>query len=254
MNDNSTNTEILIRYMDGELRGKELETVKKNIQENPALLEELENLRFARESARSYGLKNRIRSIHTEMMPELKGKKSPEQRTTGMIFQFAIRVAAVLIVLIGFSAFYQYLTATPEKLFSESYQAFEIHETRGTSQGSLETLYKSENMDSVIHLFAELKSPQAEDYFLAGNAFLSLHKPSEAIESFRALQQVNKEANSHMFEEDAEYYLALSYLANNEPSKALPLFEKIHSDPSHPYNKKVSAWFLIKLGRSVSRN
>ncbi len=47
--------------------------------------------------------------------------------------------------------------------------------------------------------------------------------------------------------DDAEYYLALSYLKNNETAEALPLFKKIHNNKAHLYNNKVSSWFLRKL-------
>jgi tetratricopeptide (TPR) repeat protein len=253
MNENSTHTELLIQYIDGELQGKELDAVQRNIEENPAIREEMENLRLAREATRSYGLKTRIRSIHTEMMQELKEKANTKQGITRMIFQYGIRVAAVLIVMIGLSAIYQYLTVTPEKLFIENFHAFELHETRSAAGSGLEEAYKKENMQTVIGLFDQLKSPQAEDYFLAGNAFLSSHEPAKAIESFLALQQINKTANTHYFEEDEEYFLALSYLANLEPTKALPLFEKIHSDSNHPYHQKVSAWFVSKVKKLIAK-
>ena len=106
-------------------------------------------------------------------------------------------------------------------------------------------------MDSVIQLFSGLKNPQASDYFLAGNAFLSRHQPVKAIESFLTLEQINSNSSSPSFEEDTEYYLALSYLDNQEPGKALPLLEKIHADPNHPYHKKVSTWFLLKVKKTL---
>jgi tetratricopeptide (TPR) repeat protein len=167
------------------------------------------------------------------------------------IYQYGVRIAAVLIILFGLSVFYQYLTATPEKLFNENYQSYNLRETRGVSANSLEFWYKKGNMDSLIQEFNGLKSPQTEDYFLVGNAFLITHQPAKAIESFLAIDQINKTANTHSYEEDAEYYLALSWLDNKEPGKALPVLEKIHADPGHPYNKKVSAWFLMKVKRSI---
>ena len=251
MNENSTNTELLIQFLDGELHGEQLEDFKKSIEQNASLREELENLRLTKEAVKSYGLKNRIHSIHSEMVQELKEKSSPQTGMVRKMYQYGVRIAAVIIILFGISVFYQYITATPEKLFNENYQSFELHETRGASANSLDGWYKKGNMDTVIQLFNGLKSPQAEDYFLAGNAFLSTHQPAKAIESFLAINQINKTANTHYFEEDADYYLALSYLGNREPRKALPVLEKIHADPSHPYNKKVSAWFLFKVKRSI---
>ncbi len=249
MNENSTNTELLIQYLDGELRGTELEAIEKKLAESEALRDELENLALAKQAVMSYGLKEKISFIHSEMMPGLKGKSLKEPSIRKMIFQYAIRVAAVLFVLIGMSAAYQYLTVTPDKLFTESFHSFELHETRGGTGTNLEDAYKKDNMDAVIQEFSQIKTPRPEDYFLAGNAYLALHQPSKAIEAFISLQQANQSGNTHAFEEDAEFYLALSYLANEQPDRAYPIFEKIHADAAHPYNKEVSAWFLRKVNR-----
>ena len=253
MNENSTNTELLIQYLDGELQGEELEAIQKMLIENKELKTELENLAMAKQLTKNYGLKNKISSIHSEMMQERKVKVLPDSSFRKMIFQYAIRVAAILVVLIGMSAAYQYITVTPDKLFTESFHVFSLHETRGVAAEGLKDAYKREDMDEVIRQFNQLKSPQAEEYFLAGNAYLATHQPEKAIEAFNTLQQINKSVNGHAFDEDAEYYLALSYLANDEPAKAYPIFEKIHGDPNHPYNKDVSSWFLRKVNRLRNR-
>lgn len=253
MNENSTNTELLIQYLDGDLHGDELEMLEKRLAENVALRDELENLVLARQAVKSYGLKIKISSIHSEMIQELKTKAMPDPGIRKMIFQYSIRVAAILLVLVGISAAYQYLTVTPDKLFTESFHAYDMHETRGESGTIMENAYKKEDMEAVIREFGHLNNPQAEDYFLAGNAFLATHQPSKAVEAFDTIQRINQSANTHAFEEDAEYYLALSYLANEEPARAYPIFEKIHAEAAHPYNKEVSAWFLRKVNRLRAR-
>jgi hypothetical protein len=250
MNENSTHTDLLIQYLDGELQGEQLSAIKKDIQENPSSREELENLRLAKEAARSYGLKTRIGSIHNEMMHELKKTGVPKSNVISMVSQYGLRVAAVLIILFGISALYQYITATPEKLFSENFHAFDLRITRGSSDNSLEDLYEKGDMSGLIQQFTQMKSPGAKDYFLAGNAFLSTHQPTLAIQAFISLEQLNKSKNTHYFEEDAEYYLALSYLADHETSKALLIFEKIHANPNHPYHSAISSWFLSKIKRA----
>ena len=155
------------------------------------------------------------------MMREFKEKASSRTGVTRMIFQYGVRVAAVLIVLFGISALYQYYTSSPEKLFSEKYQAFTLSQMRGGPSNPLEDLYKSGNMAEVIAQFNKLNKPNQEDYFLAGNAFLVSKQPAKAIESFVNLQQINKSSNQHMFEEDAAYYLALAYLDNRQVTLAL---------------------------------
>ena len=251
MSENSTNTDLLIKYLDGELEGVELESIKKNMETDPTLREELENLRLAREAVIAYGLHKKIQSIHPEMMQELRENTSKTPGITRMIFQYSFRVAAVLIVLFGISSLYQYYTSTPEKLFNENFHSYDLRVTRGSSNSSLEDLYEKGDMAGLINQFNNLKSPQATDYFLAANAYLNTHHADSAIITFLRLQNLNQTNHTHFFEEDTEYFLALSYLGNKEPAKALPLFEKIHANPNHPFHSAVSAWFLSRLKRSI---
>jgi tetratricopeptide (TPR) repeat protein len=248
MNENSTNTETLIQYLDGELQGEELDIVKKNLANDQSLREEFENLRLAREAARRFGLKSKISDIHSEMMPEMKANKPAGARVIKMYVQTSLRIAAVLLVLVGLSALYQYFTTSPEKLFSEKYQPYTIHEMRGESGSSpLQENYRMGKMDSVILEFNSLSVPKPEEYILAGIAFLENNQPEKAIKTIQELIQKNTDSKTDYFEDDAEYYLAMSYLRNSEPEKALPILEKIQADPRHPYNSRLSKWFILKV-------
>lgn len=248
MNGNSTHTEKLIQYLDGELQGEELESLKINLANDQSLQEELDNLKLAREAAGRYGLKSKINDIHKEMMLEMKQDKPAKSTVLKMFAQTGLRIAAVLVVLVGLSALYQYFTTSPEKLFSENYQPFSIHETRGAPVNSrLLENYKHGNMDSVIMDFNSLRAPEPEEYILTGIAFLESNQPEKAIGTFNKLIQQNAVSKTDFFQDDAEYYLAMSYLKNREPQKALPILEKIQADPSHPYNSKLSKWFILKV-------
>jgi tetratricopeptide (TPR) repeat protein len=255
MNDNSTNTDLLIRYMDGELENDELRFVTEKLAADNALAAELENLHLAKDAVKSYGLKTRIASVHADMMKELKESKTSAP-VIGLrsILKYSSRIAAFAIIVLGLTFLYQYYTATPEQLFRNNYETFTLRETRGASEVSvLEQPYKKRDLQSTMSLFNQLKNPGAEDYFLNGNAALGNDRPVEAIKSFLALQQKNKENDTHLFEEDAQYFLALAYLRNNEAAAALPLFERIHADKNHPYHSKVSSWFLRKLERLAAK-
>jgi tetratricopeptide (TPR) repeat protein len=248
MNENSTQTDLLVQYLDGELQGEELEKLKINLTNNLSLREELENLQLAREAARRYGLKSKINNIHSEMMLEMNSNKPARARVIQMLTQTGLRAAAVLIVLVGLSALYQYFTTSPEKLFSENYQRYAIHEMRGEPGNSrLQEKYRTGKMDSVILEFNSLSAPKPEEYILAGIAFLENNQPEKAIKTLQELIQKNNDSKTDYFEDDAEYYLAMSYLKNREPEKALPILEKIQADPRHPYNSKLSKWFILKV-------
>jgi tetratricopeptide (TPR) repeat protein len=251
MSEHSTNTDLLIQYLDGELEGAQLESVKNSIETDPVIREEYENLALAKQAVASYGLQEKIRSIHPEMMQELGKIQTGPMGITRMIYKYSVRVAAVLIVLFGVSFMYKYYTSTPEKLFSENFHSYDLRITRGSNGSSLEDLYEKGDMAGLISQFNKLKSPQAPDYFLAANAYLNMHHPDTAIAIFINLQDLNRQSHTHYYEEDIEYFLALSYLGNKEPAKALPLFEKIHASPNHPFHQAVSAWFLTRLKRTI---
>jgi len=211
---------------------------------------ELESLRLTKAAVTTYGMKQKIASLHTEMMNELKKRPAAKVISMKTILTYTMRIAAVLILLLGVSLLYQYYNATPDQLYKSNFESFQLRETRSISTASvLEALYKKGDANAVMNAFKSIPQPLAEDYFLEANAALKLDKPAEAIQSLLALQELNKRDNTHLYEEDADYYLAMAYMHDNQPSKALPLFEKIHNDEGHPYNKKVGTWFLRKVKR-----
>ena len=59
--------------------------------------------------------------------------------------------------------------------------------------------------------------------------------------------EANRTSPEKILNDDAEYYLALSYLAADQPENALPLFQHIHDDAHHLYNDQVTSWFLWKV-------
>jgi tetratricopeptide (TPR) repeat protein len=161
---------------------------------------------------------------------------------------------AGLIIMLELSGLYMYFNNSPAKLFSKNYHPYQPHITRGISGGSsTKNAYSDGNMDSVISAFNKDNAPVPEEYLLAGIAFLEKNQPTKAIETFQQLIQRNAEAKTDFFEEDAEYYLAMSYLSNNETEKAMPIFEKIQSDPEHPYNSQVSDWFVLNIKTLIAK-
>lgn len=246
MSDNDTNTQLLIQYLDGELEGDALADAERKISKDPSLQQELENLKNAQLVIKSYGLRQQVEDIHKQMMDELKTAETP--KVVRQMFSKVWRIAAIFIVVLGFISVYQYYNLSADRLFESNYQDYSVHEVRGDTHAStLEQLYKQNLPKEVINKFTEISQPAIEDYFYLGNAYLKEHNAISAIHSFIRVQQKNVEMNSHILEDDTEYYLAMAYLQNNEPAKALPIFSKIHNDKEHLYHDKVGSLFLFKV-------
>lgn len=171
-----------------------------------------------------------------------------------LAFPFLFHAIAGLIILFEFMAIYNYMTITPNKIFRANYQPYELHVVRGANEKSpIRKAYKEGKMDSVIWDFNSINSPQPEEFLLAGIAYLESGKPTKAIETFKAMMQKNTNSNTDYFEEDAEYYLAMSYLDNKQPEMAMPIFEKIYANADNPYNSNVSDWFMENVKTAIAK-
>ena len=163
--------------------------------------------------------------------------------------------AVSFFVTAGFCTLYIYIKATPAKLFSENYHHYDRHLLRDGSSGhsAIREDYSAGKMDSVIWDFKNLNAPVPEEYLLAGIAYLEKNQPEKAIETFKTLIQKNQNSKTDFFEDDAEYYLAMSYLDNQESEKALPIFEKIKADPDNRHYPDVDEIFLLTVRTAIAK-
>jgi hypothetical protein len=139
--------------------------------------------------------------------------------------------------LLGSLSVYEYTRLSPSNVYKDHYQPYTLRATRGSGAAA----------DTRPGDVGAVNRSQLNKYFLAGNTFLEQGKTTDAIRCFLQVRKQNLEQGTHILEDDTDYYLGMSYLLNKQISLALPLFEKIHADPSHLYHDKVSRWFLLQL-------
>ncbi|WP_431215418.1 tetratricopeptide repeat protein [Puia sp. P3] len=150
--------------------------------------------------------------------------------------------------MLTLATLYMYRQLKPSNIYRENFYPYVLTSDRSEKeQDTLSSAYKKGHMTEVRAIFSTLRSPSARDYFLAANSFLALGKPDSAIASFRKLLQLDRQLHQHEFEEDTEYYLAMSYLRAGLIADALPLFRKIQAEPQHPYHDKVGSWLIRRL-------
>ena len=185
---------------------------------------EPENNETLVDALKAYGLKQDINRIHKEMMPSL---KSSEKNIAPVrsIFRYAGRIAAGILFLVIGTGIFIYFDATPENLFSNKYVPYEESVQRGDAPAASAIKRK----------------------FLEGQNFLNSGDPLKAVLIFSEILRSNTQMPEKILNDDAEFYLALSYLKAEEPSLALPLLQKIHDNPGHLYHDQVSGWYLLKV-------
>jgi predicted negative regulator of RcsB-dependent stress response len=248
--DNSTHndTELLIRYLDGELWGKEKDAIEQRLSEQTDLQKELESLRLSREAVRSYGLKKQVSDIHAVMKKEL---RTPVRQISGgrKFARYSLAVAASLLIIVITVLGYNFYTLSPAKVFSSNYQPYELSTMRdGEGQISLiEKAYRQKNYPEVVRLTKDQQTPGVKELFLAAMAQTELKNYSGAIENYQQLMATNKAAGADIMMAETEYYLALVYIRNKDYDQALELMNKIHDDPTHPYHEKITGKLIRKV-------
>lgn len=248
MNDNFTNTTLLIRYMDNELSDEEQLLLQKKLDQDIELQNELDNLQYTRLSVNGFGLRKQVSAVHEEVMKELRNVPAKPAGIVRSMARMSLRIAAGLLVLAMAGAAYQYITVSPEKLANENYKAYTIGTSRAADELlPIEKAFQQKDFNTVLNLFNAINEPQPRDYFLAGTASLETGDITHAILRFTDCIAKNKAFQTTSYLEDSEYFLAISYLKNKEADKALPLLEKIHNQPLHLYHDKVSSWFIQKV-------
>lgn len=243
-------SEKLVQYLDGELTGVEKEDLEKQLATDKSLQNELSNLKSTTGAIKLYGLKNRVSGIHLEMMEEMQQpvKKLSSARK---LIRYSIGVAASLIILIvGYMA-YNFNSLSADKVFASGYQAYELVTVRdgNTTETAVQRAYREKKFTEVlrIHDAGEDRTPTGE--FLCGTAAMELKNDNKAIKCFNEVLDADKQLQSPVLKDEAEYYLSLSLIRNKNYDEALDLLTKIQADSKHLYHDKATS----KMIRQVKR-
>jgi len=157
--------------------------------------------------------------------------------------------AASTVAIFVFAGLYYYLSISSEHLFNSQFSPYVVRAYRGTPSQEMIALYNAAQYEEYLSRYESDVHQSLQTEFLAGNAYLSSGKVTEGIAVFRDLIIRNEGVpmKDKEYNEDAEYYLALAYLKNNQVQESKRLFDKIASTPHHAYAHLVTNFFLWKL-------
>jgi tetratricopeptide (TPR) repeat protein len=247
MNETVT-TEQLVQLLDGELTGDTLAQVQQQLAANPAIQEEYEQLKAARQAIRLHGVSQKLKGLHQEMMQELTPVLPAGEAPVVRLFRPLLRIAAIVVLLAGATIVYQYYAVNPASVFDSQYNAYAIPAARSIKgPAALAEAFEQKNYQQVISLYKSLAAPGAEESFLAGNAYLQLNQATESVKAFEEVLTINARDHSFIYADETDYYLALAYLKTGAIREALERFEKIEKDPSHPYHQAIGRSLRWKL-------
>ncbi len=261
--DDISQTERVERYIADRLTPAERQAFETDLAQDPGLRQHYEEAQLVQMAAQQYALREEVRSIRQAMLTEIQPsapvvniqehatENQPNHRTNP--FNYAGRIAAgIALLLVGFLGF-QYATLSGEALFNERAVVYSLTANRSAEtperlpEEQLKQQYRSAHFAEVVDTYERLSAPSLEATFLAGNAYLQQSQGESAAQAFQKVTSASSSQEINRFEEDAQYYLALSYLQTGEVDQALPILEAIRDNPQHSYHKSVSSYYLWRV-------
>ena len=236
--------QILIDYVDGQLRGEELQAAERLISENAEAAQELDVIRFSVDLVREAAINDQAAAArHAYASNTMQAVSEPKQ-SPAVVRSFsssAMRIAAAVLVLLVSITIFKYANTNRLSVYDDNFTSFELSTSRGNNHdGPLEDAYRNKNWTAVEKLAAAAPS-DIKSSFLAGMADMETKKFDKAITHFTWVLHLNTQAAEPYFRDEAEYYLALSYLAADQPAAGNALIRKIKAEKNHLFYKKASA-------------
>ena len=240
------NYSLLEKYLDNELSDSDRLNVDVSVSKDPLLLEDLASLYASAEAVRYYGVSEEVAAIQKSYLANQAATTKPG--VVRYMMRTGLRVAASIIIVVAALGVFKYTSVQQSSVLSEYNTPYELNRERGGSTSdAIENAYLNKDWQAVIQLTSQAATPGNKEIFLSGLAYLELNQPAEAISSFKQVISNNQRDAQEYFNDEAEYYLAMSYIRNSEAAKAIPILEKIKTDKEHVFNQKAEEVSILDL-------
>lgn len=234
--------ELIDKYLNGQMTADESAAFEKRCEAEPDFASSVRLHVKAEYVARTHARRSRFEAFNQEY-DRLQGDKGSGSSSK----RYWIAAAAVIALLLSFFAIYQSTSpSAPQELYAAHVEPFPLSFRRDAKSSEWERLslaYHQGDYPSAIAaahvLLADTNQQQAKLWMCLGVSQLMNQQPEAAI---RSLQQV---ASSSSFIENAQWYMALSYLKLGEGEKAQDILKSISN--SQHYKKEAAEEILQRL-------
>jgi tetratricopeptide (TPR) repeat protein len=224
---------MLEDFLDGNLSSDELNLLLKDLESNKELASEMILRLEVNQVIKDKGF--------LELQSKLEMQLNNTENNSALLnlgreflktWQLAAASFALVLVVGGLWYILSNKPYSTEKLVTKYYKpahpilqirSAEAHNENALAQAF--NYYKDNDFNNALKYFKSIEN-QTTARFYSGVCYIELEQYENAIESFSYI--IND--NDNLFVEQANWYLGLIYLMDNQKSKAIDQFEKISSD------------------------
>jgi hypothetical protein len=232
----------LIDLLDRTLPAEQVQELRNSLRSDGELAAQWQTLKLAVEAIEYAGLREQVLHVG-RTWSESRGQVGANRpmAVVRTLYRNAMRVAACILILAGSTLVYKYVTISSDKLVGKYYQSFELGTSRGGASSSpLDQAFRGRNWTQVVKLANGSAQKDNKTFFLAGMAQMELKQFDQATSDFRQVLAANSGSGTGYFQDEAEYFLALSLLASHQVKEASQILDKIAADPHQVYHQKAA--------------
>ncbi|MEM7185704.1 MAG: hypothetical protein AAF466_03510 [Bacteroidota bacterium] len=218
--------ERIEQYLEGRMTPDALAAFEAELQSDPTLQEQVEEVRSLILGIESASLQSELDQFHEELVPvRTLDTNQPPRNDSVKRLNKVIRYVAAAVVVVGFAGFLLLNSSSPsEKLFAKHFTPDPGLPTTMGVEDQYEFYdamvnYKQGDYESAIEKWRSLAASETKNdtlsYFI-GIAYLADGNEEEAISYLKPLSEQSRNS----FEKETHYYLGLAYLKSNNSIEA----------------------------------
>lgn len=224
------NTNLLIDHLDESLQGGSLPEAATLIDNDPQAQETYHYLCVAVDAVQHAALHRQVAAVREQLQTE----QQRPGRSIVRLLRSGMGIAAVAVGLLGLIAIFKFISVTPKSVYENQFVAYELRTTRSSAEtDALKAAYQQQDWQQVLNAYHFLPVKSGEAHFLAAMAAMHLKRFEEAIPKLDIIR-----SDYSSFVDEADYYLALAWLATGKTKEAVALLQSIRSDKDHTYYEK----------------
>ncbi|AEV99366.1 hypothetical protein A4D02_34185 [Niastella koreensis] len=236
------NEHLLINYFDRTLEEREMREVEELINTDLEVRKQWQYLQLAVEAVEYAALYDQVAAVKENFrtIQPVEVLLPANRKNVRSIVRPFMRVAAAVVALIVGTVAYKYFTVSATHVYDKTFIAYNLSTSRGQATiTDLEQAYRNQNWNGVIAA-ANSSSSLSDNkaLFLAAMAHLQLKNFAAANQLFEQVLRNNSQTGDDYFRDEAQFYLAMSNLANNHPVQAIALLQQIRADKNHLYHQQ----------------
>ena len=266
-------TRKLIDHLDENRTRRLSASPEQLIDQDPQAAQEWYYLNLAVDAVRHTGLHEQVSTVRESLLSERsestvritesfiavpanqttqKANPTPSGAILRTMSKYTFRAAAGILVIASSTVIYKYVTVSSSSLYDRYFGAYSLNTSRGeTTDPPIVQAYNAKDWNTVLSMAGTAGAKDNQTEFLAGMADLQLNRCDDAITHFEQVIAANAQASTDYYQDEAEYYLAISWLACKKVNQAMPILEKIKADPNHKFHQKVAnmSFFDLRLAQ-----